>query len=288
MKETDTSRHERRKNRENKLGLELHAHQSEDTDEITACGGEGSVSDCGVVQGGSDMVNNMVNQSSRDTQTDISGADMDGMQTEINRLLEENRNLKEKLADKGMHASAFEGNKEKVKYYTGLASFITLTVLLNYLLPYLPRGNRRVLSPFQMLIVCFMRLRLNLPVQHIAYLFQLHRTTIANIFVETVSVMYTRLSPLVYWPDRESLRTSMPHQFLEAFGTNVAVIIDCFEVFIERPSNLKARSQTFSHYKHAHTIKYLIGITPQGVIHLFRRVGEGALVINTLLKIVGF
>ena len=80
----------------------------------------------------------------------------------------------------------------------------------------------------------------------------------------------------------------MPHQFVEAFGTNVAVIIDCFEVFIERPSNLKARSQTFSHYKHAHTIKYLIGITPQGVIHLFRRVGEGALVINTLLKIVGF
>lgn len=161
VKETDTSRHERRRNRENKQGLELHAHQSEDTDEITACGGEGSVSDYGVVQGGSDMVNNMVNQSSRDTQTDISGADMDGMQTEINRLLEEKRNLKEKLADKGMHASAFEGNKEKVKYYTGLASFITLTVLLNYLLPYLPRGNRRVLSPFQMLIVCFMRLRLN-------------------------------------------------------------------------------------------------------------------------------
>ena len=44
------------------------------------------------------------------------------------------------------------------------------------------------------------------------------------------------------------------------------IIIDCFEVFIERPSNLLARSQTFSNYKHHNTVKVLIGITPQGSI----------------------
>lgn len=38
----------------------------------------------------------------------------------------------------------------------------------------------------------------------------------------------------------------MPHQFVEAFGKNV----DCFDILIERPSNLKAKAQTFSHYKH--------------------------------------
>lgn len=77
---------------------------------------------------------------------------------------------------------------------------------------------------------------------------------------------YSRLSPLVHWPDRESLCVSMPRQFAETFGNRVAAIVDCFEIFIERPSNRQARAQSFSNYKHRHTLTYLIGITPQGVI----------------------
>lgn len=46
----------------------------------------------------------------------------------------------------------------------------------------------------------------------------------------------------------------------------MTVIIDCFEVFIEKPSNFLARAQTFSNYKHHNTIKILISITPQGSI----------------------
>lgn len=60
--------------------------------------------------------------------------------------------------------------------------------------------------------------------------------------------------------------TSMPHQFVESFGKNVAAIVDCFEVFIEKTSNVLARAQTFTQYKHAYTMKYLIVIMPQGVI----------------------
>ena len=43
-------------------------------------------------------------------------------------------------------------------------------------------------------------------------------------------------------------------------------IIDCFEIFSERPSDLMARAQTYSHYKHHNMGKFLIGISPQGVI----------------------
>ena len=35
---------------------------------------------------------------------------------------------------------------------------------------------------------------------------------------------------------------------------------------MERPTNLKARAQTWSNYKHHSTIKFLIGIAPQGAI----------------------
>ena len=43
-------------------------------------------------------------------------------------------------------------------------------------------------------------------------------------------------------------------------------IIDCFELFIEKPSRLTSSAQTWSQYKHNHTLKYLISITPQGLI----------------------
>ena len=49
-------------------------------------------------------------------------------------------------------------------------------------------------------------------------------------------------------------------------GKKVAVILDCFEIFIERPSNLFARACTWSSYKHHNTVKVLLGTTPQGVI----------------------
>ena len=50
------------------------------------------------------------------------------------------------------------------------------------------------------------------------------------------------------------------------------MIIDCFEIFLECPTNLLARAQTYSLYKHHNTVKYLIGVTPQGTV---RYVAQG-------------
>ena len=58
----------------------------------------------------------------------------------------------------------------------------------------------------------------------------------------------------------------MPACFQASFGKKVAIIIDCFEIFLDRPSNLQARASTWSNYKHKNTAKVLIGITPQGVV----------------------
>jgi len=58
----------------------------------------------------------------------------------------------------------------------------------------------------------------------------------------------------------------MPQCFQFVFGKRTILIIDCFEIFICRPSNLLARAQTFSSYKHHNTVKVLIGVNPQGTI----------------------
>ena len=77
--------------------------------------------------------------------------------------------------------------------------------------------------------------------------------------------MYTRLQPTMQWPFREAVVKTMPSEFKRYFKRCIC-IIDCLEVFCEHPSDLMARAQTFSNYKHHNTVKFLNSVTPQGVI----------------------
>jgi len=115
-------------------------------------------------------------------------------------------------------------------------------------------------------MIALLKLRHNLSSQDLAYRFDVHASTISRILLKWLTLMDIRLRPLIMWPERENLRKTTPECFRAEFGDKVAVIIDCFEVFIERPSNLLARSCTWSNYKHHNTVKLLIGITPQGVV----------------------
>lgn len=154
-------------------------------------------------------------------------------------------------------------NNDKVQFYTGLEAFSVLVVIYNLVSPGLPK--RECLTKFQQLVLTLMRLRLNLPVQDLAYRLGVHASTISRTFHTCIETMFSSMQFLVHWPDRENLLLTMPMCFRENFPS-CAVIIDCFEVFIDRPSDLLARSQTWSSYKHHNTAKFLIGITPQGTV----------------------
>ena len=115
-------------------------------------------------------------------------------------------------------------------------------------------------------MIVLLKLRLDVPSQDLAYRFGISAATISRIFSSCISVMDTRLSPLIHWPERAEIWSTMPECFQYSFGKRITVIIDCFEIFIEKPSNLLAQAQTFSSYKHHNTTKVLIGVTPQGTI----------------------
>lgn len=84
-------------------------------------------------------------------------------------------------------------------------------------------------------------------------------------FHRVLDIMAIKTAHLVKWPERDTLQLSMPMSF-RRFFKKCCVIIDCSEVFMERPSDLLARAQVWSNYKHHSTLKFLIGITPQGTI----------------------
>ncbi len=157
-----------------------------------------------------------------------------------------------------------ECDDERVKFYTGLPKYKILKAVFDMVV--VTSAVPTKLTPFQEFMLTIIKLRLNSPYKDLAYRFGISVATVSRIFSKWLTMMDTVLQHLIIWPSRESLWKTMPQSFIDSFGKDVTVIIDCFEVFIERPSNLLARAITWSSYKHHNTVKILLGITPQGTV----------------------
>ena len=107
-----------------------------------------------------------------------------------------------------------------------------------------------------------MKLRSNAPLHNLAYRFSVSVATISRVF----TIGFWRCIRDYFSLFTGQLWKTMPQCFLHVFGKKTFVIFDCFEIFIEKPSNFLVTAQTFSGYKHHNTINVLVGITPQGTI----------------------
>ncbi|CAM1324503.1 Uncharacterised protein g8688 [Pycnogonum litorale] len=202
------------------------------------------------------------------TQTDMTGSDIDSIVTECKQLRNENLALKELKDRIKFDFDVFRDNDEKVCQFTGISSFAVLVAVFNYIKSHL---KNKCLSPEQQFVMTLMRIRLNISPYILAHIYGVHRTTVSRIFFDVIEIINGKLVPtLLFWPDREVIRQSLPTSFRKLY-TNCVSIIDCFELFIDRPSDLRARAQTNSNYKSHNTIKYLISITPQGQISYLSR-----------------
>ncbi|XP_011859108.1 PREDICTED: uncharacterized protein LOC105556620 [Vollenhovia emeryi] len=111
----------------------------------------------------------------------------------------------------------------------------------------------------------FMKIRKNDTFRRLGDQFGLSAAGASKIFNRNVQKIAHVLQTLIYCPSKDSLKEALPIPFRLNFS-NVAGIIDCFEIQIEKPSNALHQALTWSEYKKCNTIKYLICISPDGFI----------------------
>ena len=187
------------------------------------------------------------------TQTDLCDLQLQVQKFKTTNFL--SRQLKSYIAP---FSEEYFTTDEHVKFYTGLPNLYILRSVFQHVISL--DGSERLqfckLSLFQEFSAVLVKLRMDCPIQDLAYRLDVSVATMSRMFTKWLALLDNGLKPLIIWPDHEALRLTMPLSFRESFGHNVAVIIDCFEVFIQRPTNLKARAFTWSNYKHQTTQLY--------------------------------
>lgn len=129
------------------------------------------------------------------------------------------------------------------RFYTGLSLTVFLS-LVSTLTTYGKGLPYRMSVPNQILSV-LLRLRLALTFEDIGRRCGVSHQLVSNIYHSWIDIMSQHLSECVVWLPRETIRRTLPQSFQNSFPKTTC-IIDCSDIFIQRPFSLKARAQTWS------------------------------------------
>ena len=219
-------------------------------------------------------------------------SESESLKAENDQLKVEDNCLKQKIKQVQSEDKPFSWKcikkDTKMKFYTGLQTIQIFCVLFELLKPCLPnlvywRGKKRVFDTSykkstcansqqkvtgkDQLLLTLMRLRLGLMFEDVADRFCISVGTCSNIFSTWVRLLGNQSGEaLIVWLPRDIIHSHLPEVFVNAGYTKTRSIIDCTEIFIERPKSVDAQAPTWSDYMRHNTIKSLIGISPCGFI----------------------
>ena len=190
---------------------------------------------------------------------------------EIDRLKSENEYLRNKCnamknKTNPFGIEKFSENDSAIKVYTGLPDYATFIALINfvkakdgYQLNYqhqsVKRATPRSLSNINELFLTLTRLCLDVLEEDLHFRFKIPQTTVSEIFITWTDRLHYCLSSFDQIPVlEEGLRNLLPEYFKGEFE-DIDLIIDCTEVFIEKPFDPIAQSADWSEYKEHNTGK---------------------------------
>ncbi|XP_061168609.1 uncharacterized protein LOC133177716 [Saccostrea echinata] len=220
------------------------------------------------------------------------------LEKENRKLKEENQALKsrkvdfrENLMGKILH------DDNNVKHFLGLPSLSFLTFFLQFLAPFYDKvsfwkgagrsgskkwqekiqtkpGKQRKLTMKEEFVMTMLKLRLGVDNTTLSVLFNVSIGYVSNLFSTWINFLAQILDPVIKWPDSEKIRKHMPLSFKLKYP-NTTSIIDCTEVFIQKPKNCSAQASTWSNYKSHNTLKALVAIQPNGAFTFVSKFWSG-------------
>lgn len=158
--------------------------------------------------------------------------------------------------------------------------------------PYSQRVVAANLTSKRSLILCdeffltLSRLHGGLLEEDLADRFNVSLATVSRIFLAWINLLYFVLGSINIWPSRACVDHHMPFEIKKIFSS-VRVIIDCTEIFTQKPSSLVGNSQLYSSYKSHTTFKSLIGIAPHGPVIFVSNLYSGSISDVELTKKCG-
>ena len=126
-------------------------------------------------------------------------------------------------------------------------------------------GPKPKLHAIDQLMMTVVWLKNGFSLSHIAWLFNLPKSTVSRHLISWINFLYFTLGSIPIWPTKQQIQETMPESFKNTYP-NTRCIIDCTEIFCQSPSSLIAQSALYSHYKSHVTYKALLGIAPSGAV----------------------
>ena len=151
----------------------------------------------------------------------------------------------------------------------------------------LKSGRKPKVTAINQLFLYLVWLRNGFTLQHLSWLFDISIPTASRYIITWTNFLYFKLGNVLIWPTREQVDEYMPESFRQAYPSTRR-IIDCTELYCQRPSSLSTQSALYSHYKSHVTYKGLIGISPSGSVTFISQLFDGSISDREIVSRSGF
>lgn len=213
--------------------------------------------------------------------------------SELNKKVEDLEQENEQLKKKCITLDQIKASEEDCQYWTGFPNYGTFKALFDYLenaasTKRVWRGQETFskdnftnrysskpgpssyLSLEEEFFMVMVRLKVGLMGKDLGQRFGLSPSAVSKIFASWINLMYVELKVLCEMPDCTSEKAKQFKGF-----PLLRIILDCTEIFTQKPSSLKANREVYSNYKSHSTFKYLVGISPHPAVVFVSRAWGG-------------